>query len=81
MGRRPALPGPDEVGIVMTSRVRRLCALGAVIAFSVALAGCLTPYEGGDSVCPGQGPNSPNWPYCHPSEPGGSQPADFPERL
>lgn len=58
------------------ARTRRaggmLAALGAL-----ALAGCVN-FPEGDTTCPGQGPNSPSWPYCNPADPGGPGPVDDP---
>lgn len=41
------------------------------------LGGCvLIPDD--DAVCAEDSPNSASWPYCAPSEPGGSGPVDDP---
>lgn len=58
--------------LVSIARCGALAGLAAL-----ALGGCLMIPEG-DTVCPGQGPNSGSWPYCNPAEPGGPGPADDP---
>lgn len=66
----------------MSHSFRRTMVSGAtLLAAAIVLAGCLSPYEGRRSVCDGNDPNSPGWPYCHGAEPGGSQPVDSPNRL
>lgn len=46
----------------------------ASLLAAMSLSGCIAIYEGTDSVCPHGDPNAPNWPYCGPAQPGGSQP-------
>lgn len=53
-------------------RRHRAVAMAAVVS-ALALSGCMS-FPEGDTTCPGQGPNSPDWPYCVPAEPGGYGP-------
>ena len=57
---------------------RRLARLAAPAFAAFLLSGCAAILGEGEAVCPDQGPNSPSWPYCAPSEPGGPGPADDP---
>ena len=49
----------------------------AMLAAAGALTACVNLPEG-DTVCPGQGPNSDSWPYCGQADPGGPGPVDDP---
>lgn len=46
-------------------------------AAALGLSACTIIPEG-DSMCTDPGPNSPGWPYCAPSDPGGPGPVDDP---
>jgi hypothetical protein len=50
---------------------------GVLIAAVWGLGACAIIPEG-ESTCTGEGPNSPGWPYCAPSDPGGPGPVDDP---
>lgn len=56
----------------------RACVIGSGgVAALAALSACaMTP--GDETTCTDRGPNSPGWPYCAPSDPGGHGPADDP---
>jgi hypothetical protein len=49
---------------------------GALVALGL-MSGCVLD-PGEDAICTSPGPNSPGWPYCAPSDPGGHGPADDP---
>lgn len=53
-------------------------AKAAVLGLSAALLSACAIFPEGDAICTEGGPNSPDWPYCAPSDPGGPGPADDP---
>lgn len=57
---------------------KRICVILLAASGALALAGCITPYEGRPSTCEGNGPSDPNWPYCSGDQPGGGEPPDWP---
>lgn len=59
--------------VFKTGRTLRAGAMLTAIG-ALALTGCAN-FPEGDTTCPGQSPNSPDWPYCAPAEPGGPGPA------
>lgn len=63
---RPSIRPLGRVGAGLAG----LAALGLVSACAMV--------PGEDPICTDQGPNSPGWPYCAPSDPGGPGPADDP---
>ena len=67
---------PANATLRSSSARRMMTGLVLVIA-AISLSGCIILPEG-ESTCTDQGPNSGNWPYCAPSQPGGPGPADDP---
>lgn len=57
--------------------VKSTLRFGGLITAALALSACAI-IPAGDSICTDGGPNSPGWPYCAPSEPGGPGPVDDP---
>lgn len=56
--------------------IKRSFLVLAALLGAASLSGCMAIYEGTDAVCPHSDPNSDNWPYCGPANPGGSQPGN-----
>lgn len=63
---------------MLRTAARRGLFSALTLAAGLALAACAITEEG-ESVCPEQGSGAASWPYCAPAEPGGHQPADFPD--
>jgi hypothetical protein len=60
--------------------VKRSVVIAAILIASAALSGCISIYEGTDSVCPNGNPNADNWPYCGGAAPGGFNADELPPR-